>query len=74
MYQESGFLGAFFGTVYCRIAGTSGGVLPWTYWGAYNTPPRQTATPANEIWSLHIVLSAGYHFHPCTHYKFGPPL
>ena len=23
MYQESGFLGTFFGTVYCRIAGAS---------------------------------------------------
>ena len=31
IYQESGFLGAFFfGTVYCRIAGASGGFTPWT--------------------------------------------
>ena len=30
MYQESGFWGAFFGTVYCRIAGASGNFIPWT--------------------------------------------
>ena len=36
--------------------------------------PRQPATPGNEIHSLNIVLSAGYHFHPCPHDKFGPPL
>ena len=74
------FLGAFFSTVYCRIAGASGGfaswtptkALPWTHWGTY-TAPRLPATPGNEIRSLHIVLSAGYHFHPCPHDKFGPP-
>ena len=49
-------------------------VLPWTHWGAYSVPPRQPATPGNKIRSLHIVLSAGYHFHPCPHDKFDPPL
>ena len=67
-------LGAFFGTVYCRIAGASGGFAPWTNWGAYSTPSRQTATPGNEIRSLHVVLSAGYQFHPGPHDKFGQPL
>ena len=28
MYQESCFWGAFLGTVYCRIAGASGGFAP----------------------------------------------
>ena len=42
-------------------------------WGAYSAP-RQPATPGNEIRSLNIVLSAGYHFYPCPHDKFGPPL
>ena len=34
-------------------------------------PPRQPATPGNEIQSLHVVLLAGYHFYPCPHDKFG---
>ena len=46
MYQESGLLGAFFGTVYCRIAGASGGfapgpppgLCPGPTGGAYSTP------------------------------------
>ena len=37
-------------------------------------PPRQPATPGNEIRSLHVALSAEYHFYPCPHDKFGPPL
>ena len=76
------FLGAFF-LVLC-IAGSlelSGtlppGPLPGLCpgpTGGLIAPPRQPATPGNEIRSLNIVLSAGYHFHPCPHDKFGPPL
>ena len=66
--------GGIFGTVYCRIAGASGGFapwtptrsLPWTHWGAYTVPPPDNQLlQANGIRSLHIVLSAGYHFHLC---------
>ena len=42
--------------------------------GGLIMPPRETATPGNEIRSLHIVLLAGYHFHPCPQDKFGLPL
>ena len=35
-------------------------------------PPRQPATPGNEIQSLHIVFSAGYHFHPCSSRQIWP--
>ena len=73
IYQESGFLGAFFGTVYCRVAGASGGLPPGPT-GGLIAAPTQPAAPGNEIRSLHIVLSAGYHCHPCPHDKFGPPL
>ena len=45
--------------------GSTGGLI------AASTHP---AAPGNEIRSLHIVLSAGYHCHPCPHDKFGPPL
>ena len=81
IYQESGFLGAFFGTVYCRVAGASGGFAPGLppglcpgATGGLMAAPTQPAAPDNEIRSLHIVLSAGYHCHPCPHDKFGPPL
>ena len=70
MYQESGFWGAFFGTVYCRIAGalTPGpppGLCPGPTVGLIAPsppPPRQPATPGNEIRSLHIELSTGTTF------------
>ena len=39
--------------------------------GELIAPPRQPNTQGNEIRSLHIVPSAGYHFHPCPHDKFG---
>ena len=45
--------------------GSTGGLI------AASTHP---AAPGNEIRSLHIVLSAGYHCHPSPHDKFGPPL
>ena len=85
MYQESGFWGAFFCTVYCRIAGASGNFAPWTRQrlclgstgeggGGLAAPPRQATALGNDIRSLHIVPLARYHFHPCPHDKFGPPL
>ena len=86
MYQENGFLGAFF-LVLCtagslELPGASaprpppGPCLGLTGGGGGGliAPPRQPATPGNEIRSLHIVLSAGYHCHPRLHDKFGPPL
>ena len=67
-YQESGFLGKFFCTVYCRMAGTSGGFAPGPPPGLCPGPteglmelPRQPATPGNEIPSLHLVLSVFTH-------------
>ena len=33
--------------------------------GGLIAAPTQPAAPGNEIRSLHIVLSAGYHCHPC---------
>ena len=40
--------------------------LPWTHGptggGGLQQPPRQAAAPGNDIRSLHIVPSAGYHF------------
>ena len=46
--------------------------------GAYNVPPSDNQLlQANKIWSLHIVLSAGHHFHSSAlttnlahHFKF----
>ena len=62
-----------FGTVYCRVAEASGGFAPGPT-GGLIAAPTQPAAPGNEIRSLDIVLSAGYHCHPCPHDKFGPPL
>ena len=73
MYQESGLLGAYFGTVYFRITGASEGFAPGSN-GRLIVPHRQPASPGDEIRSLHIVLSAGCHFYPCPHDKFGPRL
>ena len=74
MYQESGFWGHFL--VLCTAGSQElpGASPPRPTGGLIAPPPRQPATPGNEIRSLHIVLSAGYHFHPCPHDKFGPPL
>ena len=70
--QGKWLLGHFFRTVYCRITGASPGSLPGLCPGPTKRlimPPRQPATPGNEIQSLHIVLSTRYHFHPCPHDK-----
>ena len=72
MYQESGFLGHFLDILYCRIAGASGGYAPWTHWGL-KAPPRPLVAQGNDLWSLHILPSAGYHFHLCPQDKFAPP-
>ena len=68
----------FFGGIFLVLC-TAGllkllGALPPGLTGGLIAPPRQPATPGNERRSLHIMLSAGYHFHPCPHDKFGPPL
>ena len=49
------------------------GLCPWSTRGLI-AAPTQPAAPGNEIRSLNIVLSVGYHCHPCPHNKFGPPL
>ena len=75
MYQESGFWGHFL--VLCTAGSLElPGASPPGPTGELIAPPppRQTATPGNEIRSLHVVLSAGYQFHPGPHDKFGQPL
>ena len=82
MYQESGFSGDIF-LVLCTAGslelpeasppGPPPGLCPGPT-GRLIAPPRQTATPGNEVRSLHIVLSAGYHFYLCPHDKFSPQL
>ena len=78
-YQESGFWGHFL--VLCTAGSLElPGVSPPgppprlcpgpTGW--LIVPPRQPATPGNEIRSLHIVLSAGYHFHPLSSRQIWP--
>ena len=50
MYQESGFLGAFFGTVYCRITGASWGFSPWTPPGLFpGSTGELIAPPDNQL-------------------------
>ena len=58
------FFGGIFDTLYCRTAGASRPL----------DPLGPAAAPGNDPRSLHIVPSAGYHFHPFPHDKFGPPL
>ena len=81
MHQESSFWGAFFW--YCvlqnrwsfqglRLLGPPQGLCPGPTGGLQH--PRPPAARGNDLWSLHIVPSAGYHFHLCPHDKFGPPL
>ena len=41
------------------------GALPPGPTGGLIAAPTQPAAPGNEIRSLHIVLPAGYHCHPC---------
>ena len=41
------------------------GALPPGPTGGLIAAPTQPAAPGNEIRSLHIVRSAGYHCHPC---------
>ena len=42
--------------------------------GGLIAAPTEPAAPGNEIRSLYIVLSAGFHCHPCPYDKFVPPL
>ena len=76
MYQESSFLGAFFGTMYCRIAGASRASPPGPSPGLCPVPTGGLTAPPDSLLlqAMNIVPSAGYHFHSCPHDRFGPPL
>ena len=71
MSQESVFWGHFFALCTAGLLELPE-ALPWTH-GGLTATLRSPAAPANDLRSWHIVPSAGYHFHPCLHDKFGPP-
>ena len=67
------FWGHFFGTVYCRYAGASGGFAPWTptralswtRWGAYSAPRPQLLEAIPTVIAYRafgtITLSSTFH-------------